>query len=237
MEGTIAPEQIIINGQEYSPEDATQLIELGNKWRETESKLNTSLDKVYPEYTRATQQNKEYQTKLAERDAELEKYRATQQKAERDAQTPTEIQNARKAARELGLADEDFLKEKGYMTRDEVKQFMTEAQSLQQQSDKILKQAQDFEKQIDGSDGRVPFDSDAVLTYAAYKNISNLEEAYGLMNAKGNAKWQQAQLDKQETKGLTTLRPGGGKKEPVRPKITDDNLGAMLSELVGQINN
>ena len=46
MEGTNAPEQIIINGQEYSPEDATQLIELGNKYRKMEGDLNTSLDKV-----------------------------------------------------------------------------------------------------------------------------------------------------------------------------------------------
>ena len=211
MEGTNAPEQIIINGQEYSPEDATQLIELGNKYRTMEGDLNTSLD----------------------RDQELEKLRANQVEITK-AQTPTEVQNARKAARELGLADEDFLKEKGYMTRGDIDSYFSEKQTLQRQTDAVLSQAATLEKKIDGSDGRVPFDTEAVLFYAQGKGIADLQDAYSQMNKKGNAKWEQAQLAKEEKPGLTTLRPGG-KKSPIAPKYTRDNLGDAIGEFLNGI--
>lgn len=230
MNSTDAPEQIIINGQEYSPEDATQLIELGNKWKETESKLNTSLDKVYPEYTRLSQ---EKSTWLKEKE-ELEQFRA-QKKETPKVETPPDIQQARKAAREIGLVDDDFLKEKGYMTRDEMNTYIDQKNQNQRQADEILKQAQGLEKKIDGSDGRVPFDADAVLTYAAYKNIGNIEEAYEQMNQKGNARWKDEQLAKEEKPGLTTLK-AGGKKVPQTPKYTNGNLGQAIGEWLNGID-
>lgn len=233
MEGTNAPEQIIINGQEYSPEDATQLIELGNKYRKMEGDLNTSLDKVYPEYTRLSQEKSTWQKERADRDQELEKLRANQVEITK-AQTPTEVQNARKAARELGLADEDFLKEKGYMTRGDIDSYFSEKQTLQRQTDAVLSQAATLEKKIDGSDGRVPFDTEAVLFYAQGKGIADLQDAYSQMNKKGNAKWEQAQLAKEEKPGLTTLKPGG-KKSPIAPKYTRDNLGDAIGEFLNGI--
>ncbi len=225
MEGTIAPEQIIINGQEYSPEDATQLIELGNKWKETESKLNTSLDKVYPEYTRATQRNKELEAKLSE----FEKLQSQKAEETRRAEIPTDVQAARKAAREIGLADEDYLKEKGYVRREELDSYFTEKQSQQRQVQDVLEKAGSLEKEIDGSDGRVPFDQKAVLAYASAYQIDDLTDAYDQMNAKANAKWKDEQLSAEERPGLATLRPGGN-KEPVAPKYTDGNLGNAISE-------
>lgn len=233
MEGTQAPEQIIINGREYSSEDATQLIELGNKWKETESKLNTSLDKVYPEYTKATQQNKDYQRQLAERDAELEKYRA-QQAETLKAQTPNEIKDARRAARELGLADEDYLKEKGYMTRDEMDMYYTEKQTLQRQADSILEQTKALEKKIDGSDGRVPFDQKSVLAYQNVYGIADAMDAYEQMNERANAKWKAQQIEQEQRPGLTTLKPGGN-KEPIAPKYTNANIGNAIGEWLNGI--
>lgn len=229
MEGTIAPEQIIINGQEYSPEDATQLIELGSKYKKMESDLNTSLDKVYPEYTKLTQTKKELESQLAERTAELERL---QKAATVKQEVPTDVQAARKAAREIGLADEDYLKEKGYMTREEVDAYFAEKANQQKLIQDTLAQADRLEQEIDGSDGRVPFDKRAVLAYASTYNIADIKDAYEQMNERGNARWKEAQIEKEERPGLTTLKPGG-KKEPVRPKITDDNLGQALSEFFG----
>lgn len=228
-EGTQAPEQIIINGREYSSEDATQLIELGNKWKETESKLNTSLDKVYPEYTRTTQELKDAKAQIAERDAEIEKFRQQQAAKERDEQTPDEVKKAKQAARELGLADEDYLKEKGYMTRGEVEEYLSQQQRNQEAGKAVLDQCAQLEKEIDGSDGRVPFDTEAVLFYANGKNIADVKEAYNQMNKKGNAKWEADQIAKEERPGLTTLQPGGN-KEPKRVKYTNDNIGQALGE-------
>lgn len=230
-DGTV-PEQIIINGQTYSPEDATHLIELGNKWQETESKLNTSLDKVYPEYTRLSQEKKDWEKERADKDAkiaELSKPKEPEQPADPD------VTKIRTAARQVGLVDEDLLNEKGYVRKEDLDKYFSEKQTQQKLVENVLTKAKELETQIDGSDGRVPFDSDAVLAYASAYNIDDLEQAYDKMNAKGNAKWKEAQIAKEEKPGLTTLK-GTGKKEPERQKITDDNLGAHLDEWMKEVN-
>src|SRR6266576_5337564 len=111
-----APEQIIINGQEFSLEDAGRLIELGKGREEIEKQLNTSIDKVYPEFTRTSQQNKQLEQDLAEAKTQLEGF---QKKQDAGTETPKDVAEARKAARELGLLDKDSLKEQGYLTKDE----------------------------------------------------------------------------------------------------------------------
>ncbi len=230
MEGTIAPEQIIINGQEFSPEDATRFIDLGRKYEEIEGKLNTSLDKVYPEFTKATQRNKELEARVAE----FEKAQSKLADDTKRSEVPADIQTARKAAREIGLTDEDYLREKGYVTKDSLDSYFSERETKQNQVKAVLDQAGTLEKTIDGSDGRVPFDQKAVLAYASAYDISDLTDAYDQMNAKANAKWKEQQLAAEERPGLTTLKPGG-KKTPPAPKYNDGNLQEALSEWLGGI--
>lgn len=222
-----APEQIIINGQEYTPEDAAQFVDLGKKYKDIEGKLNTSLDKVYPEYTRTTQRNKELETELAERNREFEELQKKNQ-----APADPDREAIKRSAREIGLVDKDLLKEQGYMTRDEIKEFMTQDKAHQQLVDNVLTSANKLEKEIDGSDGRVPFNQKAVLAYASAYNIADLATAYDEMNEGANAKWKAAQIEREARPGLTTLR-GGGKKTPERTKITDDNFKEAWDELLG----
>lgn len=231
MTDSTAPEKIVINGQEYDPEDATQLIELGNKWKETESKLNTSLDKVYPEYTKAAQRAKQLEEELAKRTAELEE---AQKAAKPKVEPNSDLAQIRKAAREAGLADQDYLKEQGYMTREEMKAFLDEDAKLKEAAKGVLDQAHSLETEIDGSDGRVPFNPDAVMAYAFVNNIPDLKEAYDKMNTKYNAAWEERKLAEAQKPGLTTLK-AGGKKEPEQPKITNNNLGPALGEWLDSI--
>jgi cell division septum initiation protein DivIVA len=226
--GTVTSENFTINGQDYTPEDATNLIELGNKYKKIESDLNTSLDKVYPEYTRASQENKTLKEQLAERDtrlAELSRPKAPELSEDKQA--------VRTAARAAGLVDDDYLKEKGYMTKSEMDEYYNTKQTNQKLVDNILTKASGLEKTIDGSDGRVPFDSDAVLAFASAYNIEDLTEAYDKMNTKGNARWKEAQLEKEERPGLNTLNKSGGKREPLPVKVTDDNFKTLWDEQFG----
>jgi len=226
MDGTIAPEQIIINGQEYTPEDATQYLELGKKYKELESSLDTPLDRVYPAYTKAAQRNKELEAQLAERTAKLEEFETKAKIVE----VPQDKQEIRRAARDAGLVDEDYIKQEGYVKRADLDEYYNQKQTQQKLVDNILEKAKGLEKEIDGSDGRVPFDQDGVLAYASAYNIDDLEIAYDKMNAKGNAKWKEAQIAAEERPGLTTLR-GGGKKAPEPTKVTDDNFKEMWDEM------
>ncbi len=232
------PEQITINGKEYDPEDAAQLIELGNKWRKTETDLNTSLDKVYPEYTKATQRNKELETELTEARAareELAEIKKAQEAAKVKAETPEDAESIRANARKYGLVDDGFLKENGYMTEARFKELLSETQTQQKLVEGVEKQGKQLEAEINGSDGRVPFVYKSVLPYAATYKIDDLKEAYEQMNELANARWKEAQIAKEEKPGLSTLRGGGGKKEPQRPKYTDDNLGAALGEWIDSV--
>lgn len=232
--GDLAPEKIIINGQEFNPEEATQLVELGNKYRKMESDLNTSLDKVYPEYTKLSQAKSTWEKEKQELAAELEGYRAEKQKRQQEQEVPTDVKKIREAARQVGLADEDYLKEKGYMTREEVKAFLEEQDNVRQAAKKVLDQADNLEREIDGRDGRVRFNKDAVMAYAYVNNISDLRDAYDRMNEKDNAAWKQKQLETAERPGLTTLK-AGGRKEPQKQKLTNDNLGQALGEWLNGI--
>ncbi len=227
MDGTVAHEQIIINGQEYDPEEATQFLELGKKYKEMEGKLNTSLDKVYPEYTKATQRNKELEAELADNKVKLAEF----QKKPIEPVNP-DREAIRKNAREYGLVDRDLLKEEGYLTKTDFEELLSQKQNQQKLVDNILTDANKLEKDIDGSDGRVPFDQKAVLAYASAYNINDLTDAYDQMNEKANAKWKQSQIDSEIRPGLTTLK-GGGKKTPERVKVTDDNFKALWDELDG----
>lgn len=229
MPDNIVSDKLTINGQEYSPEDASQLIELGNKYRETEKSLNTSLDKLMPEYTKATQRASradQLEKDLAERTSQLEEF---QTKAKKEA-IPADRQAALKSARELGLADEGYLKEQGFVRKTDLDEYFTKKQTDQKLVDNVLKQADKLEKEIDGEDGRVPFNQKAVLAYASAYNISDLSVAYDEMNDRGNAKWKDAQIAKSARPGLTTLKPGGVKM-PNETKVTDDNFGALWNEL------
>ena len=67
-EENIAPEKLILNGQEYSLDDVAGLVEKGNKYDQIEKETSTPLDKVYPEFTKSRQQLKDYEEKLSQRD-------------------------------------------------------------------------------------------------------------------------------------------------------------------------
>jgi predicted flap endonuclease-1-like 5' DNA nuclease len=221
--GTQAPEKFIINGQEYSSEDATRYIDLGRKYQDIETKLNTSLDKVYPEFTKATQRNKELETELSERNKRLEEL-------QKKNETPRDTLQAKQALRGIGGVTDDYLNEQGYIRKTELDEYFNQKQTQQKLIDNVLNQAGALEKEIDGSDGRVPFNQKAVLAYASQYEISDLKSAYEEMNEGGNRRWKEAEIERAARPGLTTLGPGG-KKIPADVKVTDDNFKALWDEM------
>ena len=93
-------QKIVINGQEYDPTEAQELIDTGRKTREYEKQWNTKVDAVWPEYGKAT-------TTLKQRDAELtearQKLAQFEQKKDDGTQTTEDVRQAQEAARKLGI--------------------------------------------------------------------------------------------------------------------------------------
>jgi len=214
----VAPEKVIINGVEYDPSDAQSLIDLGSKTRDFEKQYSTDISRIMPDYTRATQEAKEYKEKLA----------AFEEKASQ-AETPKEKAEALRAAREMGLADQDYLKEK-YVSREELdKYFQTKTQE-QRDTQAILDTGEKLGKEIDGSDGRAKYLPKAVLAYASNYGFFDgrrsydqaLRDAYNEMNDDLNRGWKAEQLAAAKKPGLTTLKSKGLKTAPEEKKITSD---------------
>ena len=230
-----APEKIIINGQEYSPEEADQFITLGKRARQIETDLNTSLDKVYPEFTKTSQRLKGVELELQEARAakdELAAIRKEEADRKIKAETPEDADAIRGNAKKYGILTEDAIKEKGYMTKAEVEEFYSQQENKQRLINQVNQEADQLTKEIDGKDGRARFNKKATMAYAATYGFQTLKEAYEDMNQDANADWKEKQLAKAERPGLTTLKGGMKTKDPEKPKVTNDNWNQLWDELL-----
>lgn len=222
-----APSNIVINGVEYAPEDAQSLIELGNKTRDLEKQWNTPVDKVWPEYGKATTTLKQREAELQQARSELESFKAKQ-----NAGTDTEVDfdKAKEALRKLNVLIKDDFDKEGYIKKADLDSYLEERDSKKEAVRKVLDEAGKLESEIDGKDGRPKFNKKAVLAYAQAYGHSDLMKAYEELNADTLGPWKEAQLAASKKPSLKTLGTGGGKKEPSEVKVTDDNAKDLLRE-------
>lgn len=227
-EGTTiqAPETISINGVDYSLEEAQTLIETGKRTQEAETKWNTKLDNVWPEYGKLTQEQKNWEEQKKKYEEDLAKL---QTKQELGTETAEDVAKAKEAARKLGITLNEDLEKNGYIKKEDLEKYLEERDTKQEAVRKVLAEADKLETEIDGSDGRPAFNKKVVLAYANSYGKSDLKEAYEEMNEKALKAWQEAQIEAKKGKSLKTLQPGG-EKNPKQEKVTDDNVKDLLKE-------
>ena len=221
----IAPEKVIINGVEYDPSDAQQLIDLGSKTKDFEKQWNTDLSRVMPDYTRTTQELSTVKKELEAREQRLKEF---EQKA-REAETPAEKTQALKAARELGLLDQETAKSQ-FLTKDQLDSYFSTKQKEQKDTQAIIDTGKKLETEINGEDGRVPYNSKAVLAYASSYEFFNrgksyeaaLKDAYEEMAGGLNENWKKERIEAAKKPGLTTLK-GKGSIAPTERKIDNES--------------
>ena len=213
-------EKVKLGDKEYTQEELSQLVGLGEIAREAETKFNTKIDRVWPEYTRTNQENKRLQAELEE---------ARKPKA---PEVPLNDQQAIKEAREAlmklgGITDENF---DNYLDKSFRKYYLRE-----QEARDLLSGMKDMEGKYSGSDGRPKFDTDRVLEFMDQNGIRNPESAYKIMNEGEIDKWKEEQLSKAKPKGyMTESASGMTTRQPSNVKVTKDNLDALISEALGQ---
>lgn len=217
-----APLKITINGQEYDPADAQDLIETGRKTRDYETQWNTKLDNVWPEYGRSREQIKSLQ-------AEIDEYK---KKAVEGNATQQDKSDAQAAATQLGVKLED-LDKAGYIKKDSLDSLLEEKllkrDQAKQATEAVLEEADKLEGDLNGSDGRPKFSKRLVLAYASSYQKGSLMEAYEEMYADELKAWKEAQIEKEKRSSLKT-QGGGGIKQPKTPRINDSNFKESLSE-------
>lgn len=222
VEDETGSSKIKIGDVEYTMDELSGLVADGQFKREIETKQNTKIDRVLPEYTKLTQDQKAWQ---AERDDYI-RLKAQQENANKQPEqfTPEQIAEARKQARELGL-----------FTKEDVEQYVNENfpkfYVQQRTADRTLEKMEKLSTEIDGSDGRPKFDIDEMLDYRQKTGISDPLQAYKVKYESELDAWKEKQLTNGKRQGLRTetTSTAGGKTPPeVRPNR--ENLGKLMRE-------
>lgn len=213
------PEKIKLGEEEYSQDELQTLVKLGKIGKEAEEKFNTSLDKVWPDYSRKSNQLKEYETELTE----LRKLKEQQAELPQDEQQA--IEEARKAAKKLGIVLEDDLKNQ-VVTKEDFRQFYIQERA----AERLLEEADKLEKEINGKDGRPKFNKLEVLEFMKETGHKNLMDAYEAKYKQETDEWRANQILKAKGRGIMTQEGMGEDKKPSDVKITSQNLDEMMRE-------
>lgn len=122
---------------------------------------------------------------------------------------------------------------KTFLTRDELDQEVEQRIATREQIKDITSQFKKLEKDIDGTDGRPKFDNQEILDYMKENNLLDPEKAYNLKHMDQIAEWKAKQMIEKPEFANPSGHPAAN-KQPVQTKFNRDNLGAAISEALGE---
>ena len=212
------PEVIEVNGEKYTQEELSRLVGLGKIGDEAERTYKTKIDRVWPEYTKATQKIQSLEAKLAEREQQEIQTKA---KEEPTKLSPEEAkQLARQQGKELGIMfQEDF--DQLYLQR-------RSAEKLLEDIDAVVDEA--------GELGKPKTSRDAILNHMQQTGIKNPAKAYNDLYEAELETWKAEKLKEVKPSGLYTVSQStAGSKQPAPVKVTKENLGQLVSEALSGV--
>ena len=206
--------KVKIGEKEYEQAELNRLVGLGEMASEVEAKWNTKYDKVYPEYTKATQALKEREAELTELRAKLDT-KAEPAKAEWNDETKAQ---AKKALQEI-FGDE-------LLPKKEAEQFYTvreQAKTLISESESVLADAK--------KDGKPTAAIEDLLKHMEETGIKSPQKAYKDMFETELDQWKEEKLKSLKPSSFhTTTASTAGGKEPASVPVTRENLRSLLDE-------
>lgn len=214
-------EKIKLGDEEYTHDQLKRLVDLGKIGVEAEEKYNTSIDKVWPEFGKKSNQIKEYEERLAQ----IEEEKNKPQLPENEQQA---IEEARAAARKLGLTlDEDVEGKVGAKLEKEFRNYYLRERS----AERLLEETGKLEKEIDGSDGRPKFKTDEVLEFMKENpGFKKPIDAYEAKYKSETDEWRANQIVKAKRGIVTNNDSLGVDKQPPDVKVTSANLDQLIRE-------
>ena len=210
------PEKIKVGEKEYTQDELASIVGLGELGREMETKYNTKIDRVWPEFTKTTQELKTLREEKAKSEAERinQKVNDGQQLSEEEA-----IRQAKEQARKIGIPLNEEVEEK--ITRKVME--VLEAKDL-------LNTCRTFEEDLDGKDGRPAFKTQDILKHMDETGIKNPEKAYKDKYEEQLDKWKEDKIKSAKPKGMPTEEGGSGAKSPADVKVDKTNFDGMVRE-------
>jgi len=211
------PSTFKFGDSEYSKEEAEKFIGLGKRADEI-SKEHGGFDKYVESWGNKSNKIGELTKKIEE----IEKKELTKKTEEGEELTPEERKKiALEQAKELGLITQADFDEK---LNERVVQVL--------EGRKLIRTCQRLEKTRDGSDGKPPFKTREIIDYMKETGIRNPSIAYDIKFKPEIDRWREKEIGKAKKKGLPTESGSAGEKEPKLAKVTKDNLGDMIKEVL-----
>lgn len=205
------PTTVKIGEKEYTQEQLTHLVGLGELGDEMETKWNTKIDSLFPAYSKSQNELKELKEKL---------------------ETPAKVPDLSTLPQDQVGEVKNLLKSFGFVTKEDAEEISLSQSKRQRDTEKLLEEVDGFEKEIDGSDGRPAFKKVPVLEYMRDEGVKNPMTAYKLMNEESLNAWTEKTLLSSKKPGMVTTETAGGTgtRTPDEVKPTKANLDQLLKE-------
>ena len=214
-EETIAPIEEIaplaktkVGEEEFSDEELSRLVGLGKFASELETKWNTKVDRLMPEYTKATQEKKALEEELAQL---RNKPEVTDEETLR--------QEALKEAKNLGL-----------VTKDDFDVYYQQRRA----GERILDETNSFVDSIK-ADGKPAVEALELLEYMATNGIKDPGIAYKVMKDKELDAWKESKLKELKPESIQTdTSSAASAKSPEEVMVTRSNLRDQIRESINR---
>ena len=213
------PAKFKIGEDEYTQEQLEHLVGLGKIGEEAEEKFKTKIDKVWPDYTRKSQELVEANKKLQEYETKLKSQPQTQ-----PTQLTPELRAQAIAQLDDLLRESKVLEERTRMTtREELA-----ANALISDVNTVISSAE--------ADGKPTTTVDRILQHMQETGIKNPEKAYKDLFEDELDKWKESRLSTLKPSGMaTTDKSVAGAKYPTQPRPPKNR--EELLKAVGDILN
>ena len=223
-------EKVKVGEKEYSQDELSNLVGLGETAKEYETKWNRKISEFYPDYTQKSQKLSDYEKKDAERQVILEKQEKEEEekrqeeleeRARAGKLSPEEIkQAALREARELGL-----------LTREDFNEEVRKEITMQKTVDQLK---EDTQIAVEGAKEKygISTNNEDVWKHMKENGYTKPDKAIKDMFEQEIDKWKEEQLLKARPRGFTTQEgtEAGGKQPPERKRLTKDKLGDAIVE-------
>lgn len=211
------PQPIKLGDKEYTQDELSKLVGLGEIAREFETKWNRPISEFYPDYTRKSQELADLK-----REREEESKRALEEKSRSGQELSAE------EARELALQEAKRL---GIVTRDE---FSTEVNKAVSDVLAARDLISDVEAVISKAEeeGKPKTTTTDLLKYMEETGFKNPEKAYKDMFESELEQWKEKKLKEIKPAGMETQETtnAGGKQPPAPSTLTKDTLGQAIRD-------
>ena len=207
-------EKVKVGEKEYTQEELSRVVGLGEIGLEAESKYNVKIDKIWPNHQQTINEKKALEEKIAELET-----KQVQVKSEAGQElTPEEqVKQVRAELNKFGGVTEDNIND--YIDN------RLAARDLQEDVQAVIELAKD--------EGKPAISEQDLVEHMSQTGIRNPQKAYNDKFEPEIDKWKQSKLDSVKKPGMVTDEEStAGSKQPPKVEITRDNLKDHLDEVL-----